>query len=231
MSKSSWIKRTARNLTRRNGPDTDLIKVFEETKSPEEQCNLLDRIFQHPESTDEFSVLADLHMRDEAVRKELDSLQFSSEDADRLRQTADREIKSASSKRKIHTRDVSLLRPAAAVGAVLILVLVVLLTRQPNSIEDTSRISRFSSFEALSPRGNTNINDIKFRWSYVRGAKYYRLEILDHELKPVFSQNTAPSQCSGENLNTSSATLMIRITNVLQCNQQIPTPENRSRRW
>jgi len=188
MNKSSWIKRAARYLIRRNGPDKDLINVFEETISPEEQGDLLDRIFQHPESIAEFSALADLHMRDEAVRREIDALQFSPGDADRLRQVADREIKAASLKLKIRTRTVSLLRPVAATAAVLLLVLVAVLIRQPNSVRDTARNSRFASFEALAPSGDTNINDIKFRWSYMRGAKYYRLEILDRELKPVFSQ-------------------------------------------
>ena len=188
MSKSSWIKRAARYLIRRSSPNPDLINVFEKTISPEAQGDLLDRIFQHPESTAGFSALADLHMQDEAIRRELETLQFSPGDAERLRQAADREIKAASSKREIRTRAVSLLRPAAAAAAVLMLVLVVVLIRQPNSVGDTARNGRFASFEALSPSGDTNINDIKFRWSYVRGAKHYRLEILDRELKPVFSQ-------------------------------------------
>lgn len=189
MRERNWIKRAVRTLFGNKPPDKDLIEVFGDSLSAEERGVILDRIFRDTDRTAEFSALAELNVQDKSIRNNLQELCFSPGDVEKLRKAADREIRSAGRNKEVRFRAASLLRPAAAITAGLVLILVIVQLRRPENTGDTARTGRIASFAALEPSGEIHIKNRKFRWSYVRGAKYYRLEILDFELNPVFSRD------------------------------------------
>lgn len=194
MRERNWIKRTVRVFFGHRLPDKDLLDVFGDSLSEEDRGLLLDRIFRDPERITEFSALADLNLQDRSIRDDLQDLCFSPGDVEKLRRAADKAIGSGRSRKPARLRAVSLLRPAAVIAAGLVITLVIVQVRRPSPIGDTARTGRIASFAAMEPSGEIDIKNIKFAWSYVRGAKHYRLDILDFELKPVFSRGLIESE-------------------------------------
>jgi hypothetical protein len=193
MSRSGWFK-AWRLFIRRRGLRRDLSAVFDDKTPAAEKTACIDRILDSPDGAVRLAALAALRLGEEPLLRDLDDRAPTPEESERLSRTAAGELRALRREGKRFFKPASLLRPAAAAAAVLLAVLVATQLRRPGPAVDTDRSGGPAALETLSPRGDISLREIEFRWSPVRGALHYRLEILDRELTPLYVRDFIPGE-------------------------------------
>jgi len=189
MTSRGWFERFRRLSYGSRGRRRSLLKVFESGTPPDERMDRLEDILTHPRAAADFKALSELSRGEAPLMRELETLARSGVDGERLRRIAETEIRALAPGRRKRRPAPALWIPAAAAAGILAAVLALSIFRSPEPVADTERASRMNAFEALSPRGDAVLAGLEFRWSPVRGAKRYILEILDPRLAPVYKRD------------------------------------------
>lgn len=164
------------------------IKVFLDETSNEEKFKLLDHIFNCPECSIEFESLKEIWTKGKDVLLELDKEKLTQENAGQIKRIAAKEIKTLKSQRRTKRSPLFLPKKIFAIGSGIIIVFIIslfFLIRGPKEIELERQISR-GNIEVIEPWDEIHKSPILFRWTPIKEAKYYILEILDSSLETFY---------------------------------------------
>jgi len=164
------------------------VKVFLKETGQEEKFRLLDHIFSCPECLAEFNMLKEVWKKENSL--------IDTELAQILEKTKAVQVKSIAKKELralIHTkksRKSMLFSPMniAATAAVLIAVVLTIYVTTHNRPEQIPLERELGSetFRAIEPEGAIDNLPILFRWTPVKGAREYTIEVLDSGLEMIY---------------------------------------------
>ena len=186
MNVPEWLdRRRIRGFRGRRLRDS-LLAVLDDRTAPDERAAALGLVTADPEGLDELGVLLKIRREEGALLKDIDGLTFTPEVNRRLRAEAARVFTGARTRRSFFRPAPGRAWSAAVFAAIAItgIAALVMIVRRPEPIEAV-REGLPGAFEALSPRGKVASGALEFRWTPVRGAKRYRLEIFDRELAAI----------------------------------------------
>lgn len=155
---------------------------------------MLDNLLESPDGAAEVRVLADLHRRDPHLRREIETLVIGPDEAQRLRGLAARELRAAGRPEAGAARHARL-RPAVAAAAGFFFVATAIFILRGKPAGDTARAGPNAAVSTLAPRGRIGREAAVFRWTAVKGAREYRLEIFDSGLRPVYARVLETEVC------------------------------------
>lgn len=164
------------------------IKVFLDETNNEEKFKLLNHIFNCPECGIEFESVKEIWTKGKDILLELEKEKFTKENAKQIKKIAKKEIRTLKSKKT--TKRITFFHlkkfPAIATGIIIVFIIsLFFLIRGPKDIELERKINR-GNIEAIEPWGEIHKSSIFFRWTPIKEAKNYTLEILDSGLETFY---------------------------------------------
>jgi len=164
------------------------VKVFLDETSNKEKFELLDHIFICPDCNAEFEELRGIWVKGKDILTELEKIKFTKRNTNQIKKIAAMEIKRLKSRKRAKMG--SFFHPKktfAIASGIIIIVLITLIfqSRGPGRI-DMEREINTGSFEVIEPWDEIHNTFILFRWTPIKEAKDYTLEILDSGLETFY---------------------------------------------
>ncbi len=166
-----------------------VVRLYLDETGSEEKARLLDHVFHCPECRLLFFALKDLWKQEKVLSEEICSLNLNKEEIRKLQAAARSEIRKLKNRKPAGRKIRIFLKPASAVGVVLLVIASLLITLKPSRSPNIERTSRPSGFQIVEPWGKTAANSLQFQWSPVSGVRFYSLVIYDEELVPVYRKD------------------------------------------
>lgn len=166
------------------------VKVFLRESDQKEKFRLLDHIFSCPECSAEFKVLREVWKKEKSLMDTELEQRLEKIKARQVKTIAKKELKTLNQESK--SRKYLLLSPMniAAAAAVLIAVVLTINVTTHNRPEQIplEREVGSETFRAIEPEGAIDYVPILFRWSPVKAARKYAIEVLDNGLEIIYKK-------------------------------------------
>jgi len=175
------IKRSCRNK------DTT-VKVFLRETGQEEKFRLLDHIFSCPECLAEFNVLKEVWKKENSLMDTELEQKLEKTKAVQVKSIAKQELKALNYAGKSRKSMLFSHLNIAAAATVLIAVVLTIYVTTHNRPEQIPLEREVGSevFTTIEPKGTIDNLPILFRWTPVKSAREYTIEVLDSGLEVIY---------------------------------------------
>ncbi|MFC2165830.1 hypothetical protein ACFLT2_12655 [Acidobacteriota bacterium] len=164
------------------------VKVFLKETGQEEKYRLLDHIFSCPECLTEFSVLKEVWKKENSLLDTELEQTLEKAKSEQVKSVAKNELRAVKQTRQ--SRQSLLFSPiniavAAAVLIAAVLTIYVTSHNRPGQIPLEREVGS-EIFRTIEPEGAIDNLSILFRWSPVKDAREYTIEVLDNGLEMIY---------------------------------------------
>ena len=189
MNKS--INRYKRQKTGINRSSKDLdktVKVFLKETDQKEKFRLLDHIFSCPECLAEFSVLKEVWKKEKSQIDTQLVRTLEKAKSKQIKSVAKTELRALKQAQKLRESKFFSAFNIATVAAVLIAAVLTIYLTTHNRADQIplEREVGSETFRIIEPEGAIDTLSILFRWSPVKDAREYTIEVLDDGLETIY---------------------------------------------
>ena len=181
-------KRPKKGISRSRNDIDSTVKVFLKETDQEEKFKLLDHIFSCPECLAEFSVLKEVWKKEKSLIDTQLEQTLEKAKIEQIKSVAKKELRAV---KQAQQSPKSLFFSPLNITAVATLFIAAVLTiyvtthNRPDPIPLEREIGS-ETFTTIEPEGAIDTFSILFRWSSVKEAKEYTIEVLDNGLEVIY---------------------------------------------